>query len=361
MMVLLLACAAEPEREPDTAVAVTEDAPAFESAATCGECHSRQYGEWRQSMHAYAALSPVFDAMAGKAYRDSSGGVGTFCTGCHSPFGAVEGEDGASTAATRSALSREGISCEACHTATDNDGVVGNARLLRDPGGPMRGPYESSAMEHHTSVHDAFATSSELCGSCHDVFVYPEPRIEQAYTEHQESPAAEAGTRCQDCHMSPTPGVPAERPVGPSAEVPGESYPDRSLASHRFIGPDYALIDDFPYPDDLEASAVAQAEYLEQVEALLKSAARISALEASAEADVLTLTVTSAINTARWCSRGWSRRTRRWSTSSPSTGPSAGSSTSRAAPPSGRRRRSSSRLTLTPSSGTAWSRWSVGR
>ena len=39
-----------------------------------------------QSMHAYAAHSPVFDAMAQKAFRDTSGEVGTFCTSCHSPW-----------------------------------------------------------------------------------------------------------------------------------------------------------------------------------------------------------------------------------------------------------------------------------
>ena len=302
MSALLLACSS-PSTPVDTAPDSGEVAPpaTFESAAVCGECHSRQYGEWQQSMHAYAALSPVFDAMAGKAFRAASGGIGTFCTGCHAPFGQVEGEGGASTAATRSALSREGISCEACHTAIANDGVVGNARLVRDPGGPMRGPYASDAMEHHSSVHDEFATSSELCGSCHDVFVYPEPRIEQAYTEHEESPAAEAGTRCQDCHMSPVPGAIAAREWGPSAEVAGQTYPDRELTSHRFIGPDYALIDDFPYPDDLEASAAAQAEHLQQIQVLLENAARISSLQASWGQSMLTVTVEleSLINSHR--------------------------------------------------------------
>ena len=68
MIVLLQACTS-PSTSVDTAPDSGEVAPSasFESAAVCGECHSRQYGEWQQSMHAYAALSPVFDAMAGKA------------------------------------------------------------------------------------------------------------------------------------------------------------------------------------------------------------------------------------------------------------------------------------------------------
>ena len=42
------------------------------------------------------AHSPVFDAMAAKAFRDSGGGIGTFCTGCHAPFGRAENEPGTS-------------------------------------------------------------------------------------------------------------------------------------------------------------------------------------------------------------------------------------------------------------------------
>ena len=43
------------------------------------------------------------------------------------------------------------------------------------------------------------------------------------------------------------------------------------MSSHRFVGPDYSLIDDFPYPDDLAASAAAQAEYKQQVQVLLEN------------------------------------------------------------------------------------------
>ena len=39
----------------------------FSTAKECGECHPSHMEEWEQSMHAYAAHSPVFDAMAQKA------------------------------------------------------------------------------------------------------------------------------------------------------------------------------------------------------------------------------------------------------------------------------------------------------
>ena len=52
------------------------------------------------------------------------------------------------------------------------------------------------------------------------------------------------------------------------------------MSSHRFVGPDYSLIDDFPYPDDLEASAAAQAEYKEQVQVLLENSVQIQSVRA---------------------------------------------------------------------------------
>lgn len=284
----LLSCSGlDPEPTTDTQAADTAPAPleSHETAASCGECHPVHYSEWQQSMHAYAAKSPVFDAMASKAYRDTAGEIGTFCTGCHSPVGEAEGEGGALTAADRGEAGLEGVSCDYCHTAVDHDSFVGNNRILTEPGEVKYGPFDNASSEGHEAAQGDFLTSPELCGSCHDVYKFPGIQIEQAYTEYIESPAAAEGLRCQDCHMSPTPGVPSAREVGPIAVVEGMAYPDRERSSHRFVGPDYALIDDFPYSNDLEASAAAQAEYLEQVEALLKASVRIADLSA-AQAEV---------------------------------------------------------------------------
>ncbi len=263
----------------DTAAMSTD---AFESAARCGECHPVQYGEWRQSMHAYAARSPVFDRMARKAWRDTAGGLGGFCTGCHSPFGEAQGLTGATVADDRDEMALEGVSCEACHTATGPGDFIGNNQVVREPGMVEQGPFGDTVQAGHMSTRGDFMTSPELCGSCHDVFMFPGLHIEQAYTEYLDSPAAAEGTRCQDCHMSPTPGVAAARPEQPIAEDPmgDTTYDARPHASHRFIGPDYSLLDDFPYPDDLDASAAAQVEQLQQIQSLLEAAVHIASLDA---------------------------------------------------------------------------------
>ena len=296
-MIWLLACTTSQPDEPsaqDTHAAHMS----YESAASCGECHPRQYAEWQTSMHAYAAVSPVFDAMAQKAYRDSGGEIGNFCTQCHSPFGAAEGEPGSAVAADRSELSKEGISCHYCHTTVGHDGLIGNNRLVSDPMNPIGGPYEDPSEEAHAGEYRAFTTSPELCGSCHDVYKFPGLQIEEAYTEYIGSPAAQEGVRCQDCHMGPVPGKATERAWGPSAVVDGKTYPDREQATHSFVGPDYSLIDAFPYPDDLEASAEAQAAYLEQVQVLLEDSVRISdlSLESGGAGGTLTVELESLVS-----------------------------------------------------------------
>lgn len=277
---LLLACGGDP-----AAVVVDSgaDAPAmferFESAEECAACHPAHYDEWRQSMHAYATRSPVFEAMAGKAFRDTAGEVGSFCTRCHSIIGDLEGDPGDVTFDERSPLAREGVTCDICHTAVHADAPLGNANLSLDPTGPRFGPLEDAADDEHDVGMGALQTSSELCASCHDVYMYPGLAIEQAYTEYVDSPAKEAGVRCQDCHMGPEPGAVSQKVVEPIAVVGSTAYPARERSTHRFVGPDYALVDDFPYPDDLAASAVAQAEALDRIEILLKNAARISDLQ----------------------------------------------------------------------------------
>ena len=288
LILLIVAMACGPDSMPvvdthnpadDTSITMdsgqTEETASYESAEVCAECHPVHYEQWRQSMHAYAARSPVFDAMAAKAYRDTAGEIGTFCTGCHSPFGEENGESGALVSSQRSDMSNEGVSCDYCHTAVDHDGQIGNNRLLNLPGDLKLGPFDNASDDEHPSLRSEFITSPEFCGSCHDVYKFPGLQIEQAYTEYASSPSAAAGQRCQDCHMSPTPGVDSARAYGPIAVVDGIEYPSREMSDHSFVGPDYSLIDDFPYPDDLEASALAQDAYLEQVQSLLQASVRI--------------------------------------------------------------------------------------
>lgn len=252
----------------------------YKSAESCGECHPVHYQQWKGSMHAYATRSPVFEKMAQKAYRDSAGEVGEFCTRCHSIPGDSIGEDGTYGYDSRSDIGKEGVTCVTCHQAEAHFYPIGNANLEVDPFGMIYGPFESTEQREHASMKSDLLQSPELCGSCHDVFMYPGIAIEQAYSEYVNSPAAETGERCQDCHMTPNPGVTAPKTVAPIAVVDGFSYPDRELSDHYFTGPDYVLVDDWPY-DSAQENQANRIESLARTQQLLENSIEIGLVQAN--------------------------------------------------------------------------------
>jgi hypothetical protein len=48
----------------------------FPSASECRNCHVNHYDEWSGSQHAYAQLSPIFNAMNGELIKRTNGTVG---------------------------------------------------------------------------------------------------------------------------------------------------------------------------------------------------------------------------------------------------------------------------------------------
>ncbi len=51
----------------------------FPSATTCATCHPQHYSDWSVSPHAYAQMSPVFNAMHGTVLKLTNGTNGDFC------------------------------------------------------------------------------------------------------------------------------------------------------------------------------------------------------------------------------------------------------------------------------------------
>jgi hypothetical protein len=144
-----------------------------------------------------------------------------FCDSCHRP------QVGTS----------EGLSCESCHSAVGNSATV-NALLRWDRSAPLASARADSVMTngHRTRFH-GFLSSSELCGTCHEV-QGPGAFRETPFTEWQRSPAAQTQTTCVHCHGSPSPGRPAERPLLAAATDPATPTPLRARTDHHFIGPD---------------------------------------------------------------------------------------------------------------------------
>ncbi|MDP3274391.1 MAG: hypothetical protein Q8Q09_04300 [Deltaproteobacteria bacterium] len=190
-------------------------------ASPCASCHPSHTAQFETSRHATAAVGPRYVAL-----RDQSDlRTRAFCDSCHRP---VVG-------------TARGLSCESCHVAVGNTGTS-NARLVWDRNGAIRGSFNAVQTAGHRSAVHGFISSAELCGTCHEVRG-PGAFHETPYTEWAASPSATRGETCADCHMSPTPGQSSPRARGPAANETGIVSPERSLADHRFVGPDH---DDAP-------------------------------------------------------------------------------------------------------------------
>lgn len=168
------------------------------SAQGCEGCHYQAHDDWAESAHRVAFSSPSY-RRAAEAAGDSP-----LCVNCHLPLEnqqrelVVEYLGGALSSAETSAnpswdatLAQEGVTCAACHV---REGVVVGVNAISTAPHPVRASEE--------------LTSSTLCASCHQLsWPGAETPFYDTYGEWERSAYAEAGVRCQDCHMPPAGGV----------------------------------------------------------------------------------------------------------------------------------------------------------
>lgn len=253
----------------------------YPAATKCAACHPRHYREWSVSPHAYAQMSPVFNAMHGTILKRTNGTNGDFCIRCHTPVGMNLGEPLFMTNIDRNPTSREGVTCIVCHRVNKNYGKI-SGRLAIVEGDiyePVYGPTGNKELNAclekkskcrvnetrgkrgraiHGDVNHFFQlTRPGFCGSCHDVTLRNGFRLEDAFSEYKHSPAAAKGTTCNDCHMGKIPGVVSGYDEGPAATVGRgrgkfETAP-RKLTDHMFVGPDYSVIHPGIFPHNTEA------------------------------------------------------------------------------------------------------------
>ena len=213
-------------------VANNTPASGFAAAQTC-DCHSSFITEWQQSMHAKALTDPLFKAKLAQANAATGNQLGPFCQKCHGPVGTMTNRLGDTDPIAASA---QGIPCSFCHQVTGAGTPTNNVSLLVDPSGTYRAQIATPTAPHATAV-SPFHNSSEICGSCHNV-AHPGNGLplEQTYSEWQASPQAKAGTTCQDCHMSQTPGQ-----IGPSVGWAAGGGPRRPVYQMSFMGAQVGL------------------------------------------------------------------------------------------------------------------------
>ncbi|MDH3744671.1 MAG: cytochrome c family protein [Acidobacteriota bacterium] len=252
----------------------------FPSATTCATCHPNHYREWSVSPHAYAQMSPVFNAFNGALLKLTNGTNGDFCIRCHTPVGMNLEEPEFMSNMDRHPTSREGVTCIVCHRLNKAYGKL-SGRLAIVEGDlfePVFGPSGNKEVERviassdfrvnpergkagraiHGRAEQFFQlTTSGFCATCHDVNLVNGFRLEEAFSEFKTSPAARNGVSCQDCHMGIEPGVDSGYAEGPAATVGRRSTRSRKLTGHMFIGPDYSIVHPGIFPHNTKASEMA--------------------------------------------------------------------------------------------------------
>jgi hypothetical protein len=253
----------------------------YPSATVCRTCHPDQYREWSMSQHSYSQLSPVLQAMQGLVLKLTNGTFGDFCIRCHNQVGMNLGEPLFMSSIDRHPTSREGVTCIVCHRIDQDYGKI-SGRLAIVEGSlftPVYGPTGDAELKRVLENRDQYRvvtdpkqpgrgihTDVELfpristagfCGMCHDVTLPDNLRLEEAFSEWKNSPAAKEGVTCQDCHMSTEPGKPSGYAIGPAANVGGVPTRPRKRADHRFVGPDYSVVHPGVFPHNTRAQELA--------------------------------------------------------------------------------------------------------
>ncbi|HIG30226.1 MAG TPA: hypothetical protein EYQ50_21480 [Verrucomicrobiales bacterium] len=195
----------------------------FPSAATCSECHPDHYREWSVSAHAYSQMSPMFNTMQATIVDLTAGTNGDFCIRCHTQVGMQRSEPLFTSNLKRHPASIEGITCVVCHRVANNYGKIsGRSHIIKgDIFTPMSGPsgdtilretLEVASLKNKLNIQKVDVTTGErpkgkkhlhatikkfdpisrsgFCGSCHDVNLLDGFRLEEAFSQFKNSPAA---------------------------------------------------------------------------------------------------------------------------------------------------------------------------
>lgn len=209
----------------------------------CAECHPAHYEEWSGSMHAYASIDPVFRAMNQRGQRESGGELGDFCVRCHAPLAVALGEttDGLNLDSLPDHL--QGVTCYFCHSIDTIEGTHNNPLTLADDGvlrGGIKNPMKTDAHASAYSPHQDGdnLSSSQLCGSCHDIVTPTGVPIERTLREWEASlysnPDTQPFLTCTACHFNGINEAVADVPNAPSRRRHRHSTPGVDIALTDF-------------------------------------------------------------------------------------------------------------------------------
>lgn len=212
----------------------------------CGNCHAEMQREWESSGHARSAtnrrLLNLYDGSTNDGrvsaswnlLREHPDGAGV-CAACHAPTLEPDAAGGYDLRRARLLNGLSGVHCDFCHkVAGPAGGDIGlthgrfGLQLLRPEHGQLFfGPLDD--VDRGDDAWSPFQRDSRFCASCHEGVVFG-VAVYTTYSEWRDSPAAQQGQQCQDCHMTPTGRM--------TNFAPGHGGRDRAphtLGNHRFF------------------------------------------------------------------------------------------------------------------------------
>lgn len=168
----------------------------YTSSAVCGSCHQAIYDTWKNSLHANSLSDPIFEVAYLQAIKEAGIKAREFCLRCHAPITRVTKDFDLA-----SPITREGITCDFCHTVASVNLAKGREPFRMTPGSLKYGPLRSVPTLAHRTAQREFFTKSEFCGGCHELEGAGGVKILGTYSEWRAGPYARDGRQCQDCHM----------------------------------------------------------------------------------------------------------------------------------------------------------------
>lgn len=195
----------------------------YTSAEECGACHEAIHRTWSEGPHAGAASGDEF--LAGLEQAVEQGAERSACVWCHAPTTLITGD-----VALRDAISREGITCDFCHTVADVDMARPGHPFELAPGDVKRGPFEyAESVGHGTAYSTLHKSSPLLCAACHEYRNAAGVAVLSTYSDWKSGPYPLRGVTCQECHMAPVPGTTVKKGIKAPSLI-------RVINQHRIVG-----------------------------------------------------------------------------------------------------------------------------
>ena len=209
-ILILSASASEPYGEELRGTGSYDD---YERPASCRQCHTDMYYQWKQSMMGNAFIHhwdeiEYFDLAVEHAKRDPEfADVVDGCNGCHTPLAFIAG-DLPPKRPSENTRANESVSCDICHTIPGyNEDVLYNFSYYTKPGRLKYGNRGGTSSPHHDLMKFDGISIAKFCANCHNEKSPWGVYVKGTYNEWLAGPYSKEGVQCQVCHMPRAPGI----------------------------------------------------------------------------------------------------------------------------------------------------------